>query len=577
MMKLSENNRVSISRSVRLIFTAIIVGLISTIMAPDLAAMPPHPDLADKIAEGKVEMPYYLAQRSRLLARGVDAGGESIMQKAGMVSKTGVAGYNILALLVDFSDNVASVAAVEFDTLIYVNTAGSVNNFYREVSYDGLSIVSAVYPSAIGWTRAAQTYAYYVNNNNALGTYPQNSQKLVEELVDSLDATIDFSLYDNDSDGYVDGLIIIHSGAGAEFTGLNTDIWSHKWGITPRLKDGVYISTYSINPEYWSAPGDITLGVYCHELGHILGLPDLYDTDYTSKGVGRWSLMAGGSWNGVNGNSPAHFDAWSRIFLGFVTPTVPVSDQSGVTIAQVETNPSIYKLWTLGAPTTEYFLVENRQLVGYDSQIPSSGLLIWHVDEIKTNNDSEWWPGSGLTGHYKVALEQADSLWELEKNLDNGDTGDPFPGISTNRSFLGSSNPNSYAYSGTGTSVSVVNISNSGASMTADIAIGSPQGIETENVQIPGKIRLLGNAPNPFNPETSIRFEVLNPTSVRIEIYGLTGEKIRVLTQNEFAPGLYEIHWDGKNSANNDTGSGIFFCKISTEDQAVTGKMIKLK
>jgi immune inhibitor A len=565
------------ARRSREFFTAAVMALAILYWAP-LPAMPPHPDVVDKIDSGEIEEPYYLQNKEALKAAGVNTGGLSILLNKAAFAKPGISGnFNILTLLVDFSDNVASVATADFDTLVYVDITGSVNNFYRENSYNNLSIVSPVYPSSLGWYRAPQTYSYYVNNQNGLGSYPQNCQKLVEDLVDLADPYVDFSQFDNDSDGYVDGLIVAHSGPGAEFTGSSADIWSHQWGITPRLKDGVYISTYSINPEYWLSPGDITLGVYSHELGHVLGLPDLYDTDYSSYGVGSWSLMASGSWNGPLGASPSHFDAWSKIFLGFVTPTVPGFDQTGVSFPQVETNPTIYKLWTGGSPGTEYFLVENRQQTGYDAFLPSSGMLIWHIDEERSDNRSEWWPGSGFPGHYKVALEQADNLWELEKYIDNGDTGDPYPGSSVNRTFSGVSLPNSDSYAGTPTSVLVVNISNSSSTMTADIAVGSPQGIEGEEVMLPVDVKLLGNSPNPFNPETVIRIEVSLATSVKLEIYGLMGERITILEDGEMQPGHYQVVWDGKDSRRREVSSGVYFCRLESPHFSESIKMLKLK
>ena len=130
-----------------------------------------------------------------------------------------------------------------------------------------------------------------MNNAYGLGAYPNNTQKLCEDLVDLVDPLVDFSDYDNDNNGYVDGLVLIHPGRGAEFSGSTSDIWSHKWGISPRNRDGVNIMNYSIQPEYWNAPGDITIGVYAHEIGHLFGLPDLYDTDNSSKGIGKWSTI----------------------------------------------------------------------------------------------------------------------------------------------------------------------------------------------------------------------------------------------------------------------------------------------
>ena len=568
----------SINMNLRWFHLVIPTGVAVIVMAAVAWAMPPHPDVVEQIQSGKVQPSYYLQNKAALHAAGVEAGGESILQKHGIHAKTGVSGnFQILTLLVDFSDKAASVNPAEFDTLVYENVNGSVYHFYRENSYNNLSIVSPVHPSSLGWYRAPQTYAYYTNNANGLGAYPTNAQKLVEDLVDLADPYVDFSQFDNDSDGYVDGLIIAHAGPGAEFTGNNADIWSHKWSITPRLLDGVYINTYSMNPEYWSAPGDITLGVYSHELGHVLGLPDLYDTDYTSYGVGDWSIMASGSWNGVNGSSPSHFDAWSKIFLGFVSPTVPTYDQTGVSIPQVETNASIYKLWTNGSPASEYFLMENRQQTGYDSYIPSSGILIWHVDDTQPNNTSEWWPASGLPGYYKVALKQADNLWELEKNLDYGDTGDPYPGSTVNRTFSSGSSPNSNAYAGTATQVSVVNISNSGASMTADIAVGTPQDILAEENFLPRSARLRGNVPNPFNPVTLIDLEVVMEAPVKLEVYNLKGQRVKILADEIMGPGYYNITWDGRDGNRDDVSTGVYFCRMTSDGRSDTIKMLKLK
>ncbi len=343
------------------------------------------------------------------------------------------------------------------------------------------------------------------------------------------------------------------------------------------MKDGVRIYTYSINPEYWLTPGDITLGVYSHELGHVLGLPDLYDTDYSSRGVGRWSLMAGGSWNGTNGSSPAHFDVWSKIYLGFVAPTVPSYDQTGISLPRIETNASAYKLWTNGSPGNEYFLLENRQRTGYDTYLPSEGLLIWHIDDNESGNTDEWWPSSGLPGHYLVALEQADNLWELEQNIDYGDTGDPYPGSTVNRTFSAASSPNSNSYAGTGTQVSVVNISNSGVTMTADIAVGSPQSIRDDDITRPRNVRLRGNAPNPFNPETMISMEVDAETSVRLEVFNLKGQKIKLLIDEIMQPGYYNIGWDGKDNSLKNVGTGVYFCRMTGDGISETIKMLKIK
>lgn len=454
------------------LFSAIIILLAVLLLPADV----PHPLLLKKIKNGEIKAPFYLENLAQLRAKGVNA--PSVLpdgMKPYTPQSPPKANFNAIVILIDFSDNTSQVTATQFDNLIFGTGTGTVRDYYDEVSYGNLTIVTVNLPGSLGWLRAPQTYSYYVNGQNGFGSYPQNAQKLAEDAVALADPLVDFSVYDNNNDGYVDALFIVHAGPGAEFTGSNNDIWSHKWSMSsPQSVDGVFAYTYSMEPEYWQTPGDMTCGVFVHEMGHsVFGLPDLYDRDYSSNGLGRWSLMAGGSWNGYLGNSPAHPDAWCRVQMGYVTPTNIQTDTTGVTIPEIENNPTIFRLWTNGATgTSEYFLVENRQQTGYDSALPSEGLLIYHIDEsVSSQNDNEWYPGYTSYGHYLVALEQADGLWELEKDIDSGDSGDPFPGSTTNRTFDSFSVPNSQDYNFNFTNVAVRNISNSLTNMTADFEV----------------------------------------------------------------------------------------------------------
>lgn len=452
-------------------FTAVIVFLIS--FSGSLTySMPPHPELREKIKSGEIEPPDFLLNQKKYRAKGIES--PVFHPKSAVFPQgTGPTGeFKAIVLLVEFSDNASRVNAGYFDTLVFVDQVGTVRNYYKEVSYQNLDIITVHLPSSLGWYTAPQTYSYYVDGQYGFGDYPRNAQRLVEDLVDLADPYVDFSEYDNDSDGYVDALMVVHAGRGAEYTGSTNDIWSHAWSTSyPKLKDGVYIYSYSIQPEYWRFARDMTLGVYCHELGHVFGLPDLYDYDYDSHGAGDWSLMALGSWNGSLGNSPAHPDAWSRSALGFADPIVVSTNLGEVSLPAVKDTSVIYKLWTDGLSENEYFLIENRQKIGYDVGLDGAGLLIWHVDEDVYGNDNQWYPGYTSYGHYKVALEQADGLWELEKNIDDGDAGDPYPGTTVNRSFIPCSVPNSDDYSFTQTYVEITNISNSASVMTVDLKV----------------------------------------------------------------------------------------------------------
>jgi immune inhibitor A len=560
-----------------------------TMLSTAASAMPPHPDLERRIESGEVAAPKYLLSPRLAQEMGLD---QPSLHLASQVYPTGtgpVGNFNLLVLLVQFSDNSSVVNPSFFDTLIFANQTGCVHHYYQEISYGTLDILTINLPSGTGWYTAPQTYTYYVDGHYGVdGAYPHNCQKLVEDLVDLADPYVDFSHYDNDGDGYVDALVVVHAGPGAEFTGDSTDVWSHKWGVTSswsssNLKDGVQVWDYTMQPEYWLSTYDMTCGVYCHELGHVFGLPDLYDTDYSSYGIGKWSLMAGGSWNGYLGDSPAWPDVWCLSRLGYVTPTLIVANTSGVSVPEIENSPVAYKLWTNGLPGSQYFLVSNRQKTGYDSSLPAEGLLIWHVDEGVSDygaNDHEWYPGHTAYGHYKVALEQADGLWQLESTRPFGPVsyvGDPFPGITGKRTFNGSSVPNSNSYATSPTYVAVQNVSNSLPVMTCDLFV-SPAGVEDDLAEAGlSGYELEQNYPNPFNPQTNIRYTLIREGWVEIEIFNLLGERIRTLAKRTEARGEHSVRWDGTDEEGNSVPSGVYFCRLRIDDFVKTDKMVLLK
>ena len=448
----------------RLLFSFILVLLSAGIVF----AMPPHPDLLEQIKRGEIEKPYYIEHYKELIAKGVNS--PKGVTPPAMVDEN----FNILVLLVDFSDHLAQTSDTFFDTLVFVSQFGTVVDYFADVTYGDWTIVTPDPPGNTGWYRSVQSYAYYTDGQGGLGDYPQNSQGLVEDLVEMVDFEIDFSEYDNDGNYIVEGLIVVHAGTGGEYSGSDDDIWSHQWNTEiPIMVDSVYVFLYSIVPELWVDPGDMTCGVYAHEAGHaVFDLPDLYDTDESSQGLGAWSLMAGGSWNGTNGDSPAHPDAWCKIRMGVITPTVVTHNLIGEEIDPVAAYPTVYKLPMNGTIISEYFLVENRQPIGYDAELPGDGLLIYHIsDTVSTGNDNEWFPGHINDGHYLVALEQADGQWDLEQNENDGDDGDPFPGVTNNTTFDSLSAPDSKGYNFVNSGVAVTNISPSSTYMTADLIV----------------------------------------------------------------------------------------------------------
>jgi M6 family metalloprotease-like protein len=379
-----------------------------------------------------------------------------------------------IVICVDFSDKAHSHDTGEFSLLLFSKDfafpTGSMRDFYLQNSYEKLDVVGGV----TGWYRMPQPYSYYVWGQNGLciSCYPHNAQKLAEDAVNAADPYVNFADYDYNHDGWVDALIIVYAGSGAEETGSDDDIWSHSGYMSLTFnKDGVKLHEYIMGSET-SGSGLTKIGVFAHEFGHILGLPDLYDNDYTSEGLGNWSVMARGSWNN-EGETPAHFDAWCKYKLGFSQVDRLRENRTNVEILKAETSPISYRLWNLGGGGTQYFLVENRQKTGFDKYLPGEGLLIYHVDEIWSNNN-EWCPGDTAIPHYKVALEQADGEFGLEGcygSTNRGDGGDPFPGWDNKRAFEDTTTPSSRNYYNSPTRVAVWNVSDSDSFMHANMDI----------------------------------------------------------------------------------------------------------
>ena len=320
----------------------------------------------------------------------------------------------------------------------FANMMDEMKDYYEKNSrYEedlrGITVECTVAPIV---TSSYNMSHYGRDTNTAAGQiddYYDDIYELAREAVQKLELSgFDFGPYDTDKDGVVDHLFIVHAGDGQEGTGISTDIWSHQWAINGdnpgQLVDGVYADNYSCVPE----TGE--LGVFAHEFGHDLGLPDLYDTielesgdDGFSVGVGDWDIMGHGSWNGQPaGSCPANLSAWSRVFLGWDTPqniasngTYDFTNQTGIS--------NIYRVWTNGNTlANEYYLVEYRRQLGYDAALPGEGILVWHIDQEVINDLYQ----NNAINYYKyrlgVELEQADGDWDLWMPYNYGDDTDPF-------------------------------------------------------------------------------------------------------------------------------------------------------
>ncbi|MEC7736090.1 MAG: M6 family metalloprotease domain-containing protein [Candidatus Neomarinimicrobiota bacterium] len=629
--------------------------------------------------------------------------------------------------------------ATDFDQLLFGdNPMGSMKDYFNEISYGNFEIDGA----SQGWYQSSLTMTQAVDN----------ARQYVAEIAALADPDFDYAQYDNDGpdnvpnsgddDGYVDGIIVVYSGCGAEWGEGNNNLWPHMSSLSSYQYEtndagangsNIIVSTYAVCPEL-AGGGDCytdiirPIGVYAHEFGHVLGLPDLYDRDASdgnSEGLGEWCLMASGSWMGWAGDTPAHMSSWCKIQMGWIEPTVVDNNTNNVQIAQLVTSPSTLKIWEDDYNWSRYFLIENRQAIGFDSELHGPGLLVYHVNENRGYGPNAWSSGSVNDNEQNklVDLEEADGDNDLDNESNRGDNGDPFPGTSGNTTFDDNSNPATTRNDGSETGISLTNISNPDSIMTVDIETRPQYGyavaydemgmslygfgnseesdkwsgvsfeaeesgylteidfgvrypmnwtvyvydsfngtapgtlmesisgssdrnnwvtvavnsvpidagqdffvavkfesetypisfdntgalsgrsyystdgsyfdnilsaygdanirakISTdafisieENINLPNKISLFPNYPNPFNPTTTLSFSLINNYHVLLEVYDIKGRNIETLVNSKLSIGRHNIRWDGSQYS-----SGIYFIKLRTENIEMNQKIMLLK
>jgi M6 family metalloprotease-like protein len=359
----------------------------------------------------------------------------------------------------------------------------SVHNYYRELSGDRLIVNGTV----LDWARVAQNDTHYEGGCNGLCA-AGDVAGLIREIVRLHDPQLDFGQFDNDGpdgipnsgddDGYADALVLLHPEVDGACGNVNpaarSNIWAHRssysnWTGVPLATDdpaaaggAILVRDYIIQggqggDDGCTAGQPQAMGVVAHETGHLFGLPDLYNTNSarSSEGIGHWGLMGAGNWR--RPFSPASLEAWSRAELGWITE-VFVGRDTMLVIEPVQRSDTAFVLPIPG--TDEYFLLENRQLIGPDAELHGPGLLVWHIDSVlaRTRGLSAGRNQVNAFDPEAVSLEQADGRFDLQLGLGRGDAGDPFPGSGSRNAFGHNTAPSSARNDGVATYVIVDSI-----------------------------------------------------------------------------------------------------------------------
>lgn len=334
-----------------------------------------------------------------------------------------------LVLLVEFDnvsmigDSPASDYYKMFNQIGYSkdNHIGSVHDYFYDQSY-GLFDLSF---DVVGPIKLSKKYGYYGQNSDAFGA-DKYAGTMVIEACNAADETINFKEYDWDGDGIVETVFVVYAGYGENASSDASTIWPHKSSLSGRATvgdgngfislDGVIIDVYACSSELAGAEdyNKNGIGTACHEFSHCLGLPDLYDTDYSGAfGMNKWDLMDAGSYSGPNGRGeiPYGYSAFERAFVGWLE-FEKLENESWYALQPLNDCAHAYII-NNDANENEFFILENHQSNKWFSYVGNHtdihGMMITHVDY-----DEISWARNTVNGsrlHMRESIVPADNSY----------------------------------------------------------------------------------------------------------------------------------------------------------------------
>ena len=296
---------------------------------------------------------------------------------------------------------------------------GSIADYFKDQSRSQFELTFDV----VGPVTVSHDAKYYgENGDNGDDKHPE--EMVVEAITLAKDLVTDWKQYDWDNDDEVDQVMIIFAGEGEADGGPEDTIWPHEWELKYvsmdfEVVEGIRVNTYAVANEGYKEKGKIHIngiGTVCHEFSHCLGLPDMYDVNYSGNfGMGDWSLMDSGSYNG-NGFVPSGYTSYDKYCIGWIEPIELTSTQEVKNMHALNDADDVYIIKNPAHPD-EYYLLENRQKKGWDAYVPTQGMLILHVDYDKyiwnynlVNSNCDGSDGYPVNDHQRCTIFHADGV-----------------------------------------------------------------------------------------------------------------------------------------------------------------------
>ena len=271
------------------------------------------------------------------------------------------------------------------------------------------------------------------------GNY-ENIHFMVEEACRLADAQgADFTQYDNNNDGKVDFVYFLFAGFGSADSGVEDYIWPHNWDLSAAggscTVDGKSIRNYACSNELqYGSEAYTGIGTFCHEFGHVLGLPDFYPTVELPWGtphtLNDWDIMDYGCYNN-EGNTPPAYSSYERFFMGWLTPRVlsgpeevSLGKMNADTLALMLCDGDAHNLDGENPNPATFYLLENRDKSGWDAYLPGEGLLI-----TKVQYDAGKWQNNSV--NIQSSSMGVDIIEAVENDTDWGAETDTYPAGAT--------------------------------------------------------------------------------------------------------------------------------------------------